>query len=107
MPAINASHCFLTYHDLVKISSARTFCAGFENERKGPCTGDGGSGYYMRHTFSSHSPWNIRGIASASLIDIHGRCDVNKFSVFTNIAWFVEWITEIMSETEHLEGYEK
>lgn len=41
--------------------------------------------------------WFIQGIVSASVID-QGRCDVSKYSVYTNILKLVDWIKDAMQE---------
>lgn len=95
IPAINSSHCYTTFYKLAIVSSNRMFCGGFEDQEKAPCLGDSGSGFY--HT--DGSSWKVRGIVSASIIDYDFGCDVNKFSLYTNVAWFTEWITTVMKET--------
>lgn len=95
MPAINASHCFTTSYKIAQYTSKRAFCAGFENEGKGPCLGDSGSGYY----FKTRSSWVMQGIVSGSLIK-ELDCDVNTFSIYTSVPWFVDWIKEVMNDTK-------
>lgn len=41
--------------------------------------------------------WFIQGIVSASVID-QGRCDVSKYSVYTNILKLVDWIKEAQQD---------
>jgi hypothetical protein len=97
VPAMNNSHCFLTVNSIVKISSARTFCAGYINEAKAPC-GGGGSGFYLLD--SSTKLFSLQGIVSESLKDSehpNRGCDVNVFSLYTNVARFVDWIKSEMS----------
>lgn len=40
LTALNDSFCYTHDHDIAKISSLRTFCAG--GDGAGPCTGDSG-----------------------------------------------------------------
>lgn len=98
VPAVNSSHCYTKFHILGKISSNRAFCGGFDNQGKAPCLGDSGSGFYLKDT--SASSWNVRGIVSASIIDFDYGCDINKYSLYTNVARFVPWILNVQKETE-------
>lgn len=95
VPAINSSYCYSTFPQLAVHTSVTLFCGGYEDMRKGPCIGDSGGGFYMKD--SSTNSWNVRGIVSGSLVDMQFGCDVNKFSLFTNVARFIEWIEEIKS----------
>lgn len=93
VPAINSSYCYSTFPKLAVHTSVTAFCGGYEDKRKGPCIGDSGGGFYMKD--SSTNSWNVRGIVSASLVDMQFGCDVNKFSLFTNVARFIEWIEKV------------
>lgn len=42
--------------------------------------------------------WYLRGIISSSFI-VNGVCDVSKYSVYTNVAMYSEWIKEIIKGT--------
>lgn len=55
--------------------------------------GDSGGGFYYR----VGTTWYIQGIVSASVID-QGRCDVSKYSVYTNILKLVDWIKDAMRD---------
>ncbi|CRK96186.1 CLUMA_CG009615, isoform A [Clunio marinus] len=98
LPAINASHCYTKFPELAAFSSNRAFCGGFENEGRSPCLGDSGGGFY----FDVNDIWIIRGVISASSFDPITGCDVNKFSIYTNIPRFVDWITTTMSDTKEI-----
>lgn len=97
IPAVNSSHCYTTFYELGLASSNRHFCGGYENQGKAPCLGDSGGGFYMQSPASS---WNVRGIVSASITDVEHGCDINKFSIYTNVARFTDWIMKVMKETE-------
>lgn len=88
MPIIDVTTCLTTDSQLARISSTRTFCAGYQNQAKGPCIGDAGAGFYLK----SGENWVIKGIVAASLIDIANGCNVNKFSIYTNIDKYTDWI---------------
>lgn len=100
IPAVNSSHCYTTFSLLGAVSSNRAFCGGYENEGRSPCLGDSGGGFYVLDPVSSS--WNVRGIISASLVDLDYGCDVNKFSLYTNVARFIPWINKTIAETEEI-----
>lgn len=91
--AVTNEVCFLEYIEFTKISSPRTFCAGWPGRNIGPCHGDSGGGFY----YKVGTTWYIQGIVSATVID-KGRCDVSKYSVYTNILRLVDWIKESMRD---------
>jgi secreted trypsin-like serine protease len=97
IPAVNSSHCYTTFTILAAVSSNRAFCGGYENSGKSPCLGDSGGGFYQFDPFSS--VWNVRGIVSASIYNFDYGCDINKFSIYTNVARFTQWILEISTQT--------
>jgi secreted trypsin-like serine protease len=97
IPTVNASYCLTKYSNLAEVSSENTFCAGFANQGKGTCLGDSGGGFYSLE--SATSPWIVRGIVSGSLTDQLGKCDVDKFQLYTNVARFADWIGKIMKKT--------
>jgi serine protease 7 len=97
VPAVNSSHCYTTFSLLSAVSSNRAFCGGFENQGRSPCLGDSGGGFYL-----SYPSWNVRGIISASLVDFDYGCDINKFTLYTNVARFVDWINKTIEETQKI-----
>ena len=101
MPVLRASHCYPRFPDLARIASARMFCAGYDTETKGACLGDSGGGFYALHSTQS-SRFLVKGIVSSSLLDNYRNCDVNKFSLYTNVARFVNWIGRKMKETKEI-----
>lgn len=99
VPSVNASHCFTTFPKLATFASNRAFCGGYVNQQKAPCLGDSGGGFYLRDS----SIWKIKGIVSGSLFSEEYGCDINKYSLYTNVGWFTEWIEEKMMETMEVE----
>lgn len=95
LPVVNSTHCYPTFPKLAASSSRRMFCGGFENQNKAPCTGDSGGGFYIKDE-STKSFLKIIGIVSGSLTTLEFGCDPNKFSLYTNVARFVDWITMVM-----------
>lgn len=79
------------------LSSKNTFC-GMKDEHAGPCTGDSGSGLFLK---GGTKFWYLRGIVSAGFVD-NGRCDVSSGVVFSNVIKHMNWIKDI-AERKDLE----
>lgn len=92
VPMFSNEVCFLDTHELLKISSLRTFCAGYKNE-SGVCVGDSGSGFFIEKEGICY----LRGIVSSSLVRPQG-CDVTKYAIYTNVLKFTYWIAYTMKE---------
>lgn len=92
VPMFTNEECFLETHDLAKLLSKRTFCAGFRNGT-GVCHGDSGSGFF----FKKGNSYYLRGIVSSSLLG-SGSCDVTKYAVYTNVLKFLNWVAYTMKE---------
>lgn len=97
IPAINGTHCYTTFNLLARYVSNRAFCGGYENQGKSPCAGDSGGGFYTFDTLSES--WIVYGIICGSLVGTEYGCDVNKFSVYTNVSWFIDWLKKNMEES--------
>lgn len=82
--------CFYTNDVLLKISSRRTFCGG-SRDGIGVCMGDSGNGLFIQQ----NNIFYLRGIVSSSLM-ASSSCDVNNYSVYTNVLKFREWINNQM-----------
>ncbi|CRL03691.1 CLUMA_CG016762, isoform A [Clunio marinus] len=54
--------------------------------------GDSGGGLYMKVNIK----WFIKGIFSSSLLTDEGMCDVESYSIFTDVAKFANWIAKEM-----------
>jgi secreted trypsin-like serine protease len=107
IPVVNHSNCVLTANSLVIPSSPRTFCAGHINESKSACSGDsdsGSGGFYILD--SSTKLFSLQGIVSASMKNSTHGCDANVFSLYTNVAKFVDWIRSEMDKSEETEWIE-
>jgi secreted trypsin-like serine protease len=66
----------------------RTFCGGFPNGTN-VCEGDSGSGLMVNH----NGIYYLRGIVSSALYDPIRGCNINSYSVYTDILEFYSWIT--------------
>ncbi|XP_070503149.1 serine protease gd-like [Chironomus tepperi] len=93
MPIVlNNEECFYTNPVLLLLSSLRTFCAGYRNGTN-VCEGDSGNGLFVEQEGANY----LRGIVSVSLL-FNGKCDVNKYAVYTNVLKFRDWITNRINE---------
>lgn len=96
IPVVNGTYCYVKYPKLAPYSSFASFCGGHEDKGKAPCVGDSGGGFYVK----GKCRWTIRGVVSGSLYDSKYNCDINKFALYTNVAKFVDWVENIVRETE-------
>lgn len=98
-PIVSAHFCYPRFPDLAAASSDRAFCGGFDSQSKSACGGDSGGGFYFED--KSTSTWIVKGIVSGGLQDVDGySCNVNAFTLYSNVAIFVDWITKVMQESK-------
>jgi secreted trypsin-like serine protease len=98
LPAVTNEQCTDAndrFHDLV---SDRTFCAGFINQGKSACQGDSGGG--LLNFDKTTRSFTLAGIVSGSLYNSLSDCEINTYSVFTDVAKFVDWINERVEKTK-------
>lgn len=89
IPIVSEVDCLRSDIGFQLTTSNRTFCAG--GQGVGPCQGDSGSGMYLRR----NGRWVLRGIVSHALIDPDtGKCDTRKYSVYTDVAKYRDWLEE-------------
>ncbi|XP_070501605.1 serine protease gd-like [Chironomus tepperi] len=86
-PIHSNEDCFLKNFYLSKISSKRTFCGG-TGTGVGVCRGDSGSGLFV----TDGTTYYLRGIVSSSLIGGPYGCDVDTYSVFSDVTKYIDWI---------------
>lgn len=98
LPIQRNDKCFIKYPDLTRISSLKTFCAGTE-KGTGVCHGDSGSGLVVEY----EGAYYLRGIVSASLLNKVNGCDVDIYSVFTDVLFYKDWIDKIDIEDSEFE----
>ena len=89
-PIHSNEDCFFHDYRLVKLSSKRTFCGG-SGDGTGVCRGDSGSGLFVTYESASY----LRGIVSSSIIGGRYGCDIDTYSVFTDVTKYVSWINDI------------
>lgn len=88
VPMHSNEDCFLSSTDLAKLSSKRTFCAGYRNGT-GVCLGDSGNGFFIQ----VGNNFYLRGIVSSAQTTVFG-CDVNNYAVYTDVIQFDTWIAQ-------------
>lgn len=49
-----------------------------------------GGGFYVK----IDSTWYLQGIVSSSLLNNDRECDVTNYAVYTNVAFFTDWVWE-------------
>lgn len=90
MPIVDGHTCVLKDYRFGQISSIRTFCAG-KGEGAGVCRGDSGGGMIVSLDGVSY----LRGIVSASFMLRNKSCNVNSYSLFTDVLGFKDWIDAV------------
>lgn len=90
VPIFNNERCFLKEPFFAKISSERTFCAGYIGKSAGVCLGDSGGGLFVSH----QGKYFIVGMVSAARI-IDNNCDVSSYALYTNINKLTKWIDSL------------
>ena len=86
IPIVGYHDCSVSTDHKYLITS-KTFCGGKANG-SGVCSGDSGSGVYVLY----NGRYYIRGIVSLALLNNEGECNVNTYSLFTDIIEFFGWI---------------
>ncbi|XP_070501805.1 uncharacterized protein [Chironomus tepperi] len=89
-PIHSNDDCLIENSDLTTISSGRTFCGG-TGTGVGVCNGDSGSGLFV----TDGTSYYLSGIVSSSLKTISNECDVDTYSVFTNVTKYIDWINGV------------
>lgn len=92
VPIVSDQKCLRSHEAFGKITSDRTFCAGWRNGSEGPCNGDSGSGLML----NQDGMWYLRGLVSTSLVTANGGCNLDEFVVFTDVARFTSWIMTLL-----------
>ncbi|XP_070501502.1 uncharacterized protein [Chironomus tepperi] len=89
-PIHSNEDCFLKNYLLAQLSSKRTFCGG-TGTGSGVCIGDSGNGLFV----TDGTSYYLRGIVSASLLNVNRECDVDTYSVFTDVTKYIDWINNL------------
>lgn len=86
-PIQKTEDCFEKFTNLVDIAARGTFC-GWNANGTGACTGDSGGGL----TVINHGRHFLRGIVSASLYENKYGCDVDSYSIFTDMRFYITFV---------------
>ena len=86
-PIRKSDDCYNEFPSILNIASRRTFCGGFANGT-GACNGDSGGGL----TVVQDDVHYLRGIVSASLHGTEYGCDVESYSIFTDVKNFIAYL---------------
>lgn len=86
------------------------FCAG--GDGIGPCQGDSGTiiftfglkfifffilsggGFFVQY----HGLWTLRGVVSSGTLRTDGGCDVDRYTLFTNVLDYTAWIDDAVKK---------
>jgi secreted trypsin-like serine protease len=98
LPAVSNEQCTDANYRFLSLVSDRTFCAGFVNQGKSACQGDSGGGF-LNFDKTTRS-FNLAGIVSGTLYNSMSECEINTYSVFTDVAKYVDWINERVEKTK-------
>lgn len=101
LQAISNSECLEADDAFKFVTSNRTFCAGFINQGKSSCGGDGGGGFYVYD--ESTETYTLVGINSEWLRDLQtNECRTDTYLVLNDVAKYANWIQEKMEETKEI-----
>jgi len=95
MPVVSYVTCLKSYPQFFSQFTAenKTFCAGFR-QGTSVCNGDSGGGM----VFQQDNIWYLRGLVSITVAKQGLRvCDTNHYVVFTDIANYLDWISQFLS----------
>jgi len=79
--------CSKYSEDRETFASSRTFCGG-PADRRGVCSGDSGSGLYVKY----NDIFYLRGLVSSILVNKNFECDTHRQAVFTDVPQYYDWI---------------
>lgn len=82
-------------------TKSTTFCAGLKNGTN-VCSGDSGGGIYFPVSSGGVSRWYLQGLVSVGISDENKKCDPTRYSVFTKISPYADWIVRVLSERDAL-----
>ncbi|KAG5671727.1 hypothetical protein PVAND_001907 [Polypedilum vanderplanki] len=90
VPIHNINRCEEVYSNYVSLNNAQHLCAGRLDGSGGSCIGDSGGGLQCK--LDKNGPWILVGITSFG----SGCAKVGYADVFTNVAYYRNWIDNII-----------
>jgi secreted trypsin-like serine protease len=104
LPAVTNQQCTDANYRFHALVSDRTFCAGYVSQGKSACRGDSGGGLLVFD--KTARSFNLAGIVSGTLYNPMSECEINTYTVFTDVAKFVDWINERVEKTKEFRWQE-
>jgi secreted trypsin-like serine protease len=99
LPIVPYEKCFQTGNDATfwnRLIPGENFCAGYKNGTS-TCQGDSGGGI----AFQFNGRWFLRGIVSFGPVRKGTEfCDPNNYSIFLDVAHYLEWIEKSIEQTK-------
>uniref|UniRef100_A0A8C6ZRK3 Uncharacterized protein n=1 Tax=Nothoprocta perdicaria TaxID=30464 RepID=A0A8C6ZRK3_NOTPE len=92
VPVVSMERCQRAMDRLV---TDNMFCAGYEAEAEDACKGDSGGPFAVPY----HNTWFLLGIVSWG----EGCAEKGKYGVYTRVANYIPWITEVIESVEDAE----
>ena len=93
VPIQTNEFCFSRNHNLQRLSSRRTICAG-AGDGSGICFGDSGGSLVVE----VESTFYFRGIISSSMKNRFHSCDVETYQIYTDVLQYLRWIKNRMKQ---------
>ncbi|XP_049879106.1 serine protease gd-like isoform X2 [Pectinophora gossypiella] len=95
MPVVDQETCIRSYSEFfARFTSEYTYCAGYRDGTS-VCNGDSGGGM----VFNLQNTWYLRGLVSLSVARQNEyRCDPTHYVVFTDLAKFLPWIQQYVTD---------
>ncbi|ODM97248.1 Limulus clotting factor C, partial [Orchesella cincta] len=98
LPVVSVKDCTTV---LERLPSSSQYCAGYTNGTS-VCEGDSGGAHIFKDQISKR--FFVQGIISHGNrkdVALHTRCDHDKYTVFTKVGSFAEWVKEIIDDLEN------
>lgn len=98
IPVVDPITCFYSHTSFYsRYSSPKSFCAGIPGSTSA-CNGDSGGGMSFPRPGGADI-WQLRGVVSLAALDRETNiCDINHYVVFTDVAFYLEWINQHVRE---------
>ena len=91
VPVVDLWSCLESNRGAFGTHLARTMLCAGGRDGVGPCNGDSGGGLFLE----IGGVWYVRGIVSfAPNLDGVPKCDSTEYTVFTDVAKYLDWIVE-------------
>ncbi|XP_061503401.1 prostasin [Anopheles gambiae] len=91
VPVVDLWSCLESNRGAFGTHLARTMLCAGGRDGVGPCNGDSGGGLFLE----IGGVWYVRGIVSfAPNLDGVPKCDSTQYTVFTDVAKYLDWIVE-------------